>query len=158
MLSIAVNVVLAVFIGIVLAVFLFVVRMSRSNIRKLYRCDNVRSRRYRDPSELEVLHAQGASVLVVELQGALFFGSAERLAQIVERETAQGTKALLLEMRRITEIDSTGARPRAASSSRWSCPREPRPPPVSPTSSTLPTASFRISTARSSGPKTTCSG
>jgi MFS superfamily sulfate permease-like transporter/CRP-like cAMP-binding protein len=110
LLSIAVNVVLAVFIGIVLAVFLFVVRMSRSNIRKLYRCDNVRSRRYRDPAELEVLHTQGASVLVVELQGALFFGSAERLAQIVERETAHGTTALLLEMRRITEIDSTGAR------------------------------------------------
>ncbi|QDW36204.1 cyclic nucleotide-binding domain-containing protein [Bradyrhizobium sp. KBS0727] len=110
LLSIAVNVVLAVFIGIVLAVFLFVVRMSRSNIRKLYRCDNVRSRRYRDPAELAVLHAQGASVLVIELQGALFFGSAERLAQIVERETAQGTIVLLLEMRRITEIDSTGAR------------------------------------------------
>jgi SulP family sulfate permease len=110
LLSIAVNVVLAVFIGIVLAVFLFVVRMSRSNIRKLYRCDNVRSRRYRDPAELAVLHAQGASVLVIELQGALFFGSAERLAQIVERETAQGTTTLLLEMRRITEIDSTGAR------------------------------------------------
>src|SRR6266850_2398778 len=110
LLSIAVNVVLAVFIGIVLAVFLFVVRMSRSNIRKLYRCDNVRSRRYRDPAELEVLHAQGGSVLVVELQGALFFGSADRLAQIVDRETVDGTTALLLEMRRITEIDSTGAR------------------------------------------------
>ena len=110
LLSIAVNVVLAVFIGIVLAVLLFVVRMSRSNIRKLYRCDVVRSRRYRDPAELEVLHAKGVSVLVIELQGALFFGSAERLAQIVERETAQGTVAVLLEMRRITEIDSTGAR------------------------------------------------
>jgi sulfate permease, SulP family len=110
LLSIAVNVVLAVFIGLVLAVLLFVVRMSRSNIRKLYRCDNVRSRRYRDPAELEVLHAQGASVLVIELQGALFFGSAERLAQIVDRETTHGIAAVLLEMRRITEIDSTGAR------------------------------------------------
>jgi sulfate permease, SulP family len=110
LLSIAVNVVLAVFIGIALAVLLFVVRMSKSNIRRLYRCDSVRSRRYRDPAELEVLHAQGASVLVIELQGALFFGSAERLAQIVDGETAKGTAALLLELRRITEIDSTGAR------------------------------------------------
>ena len=110
LLSIAVNVVLAVFIGIVLAVLLFVVRMSRSNVRKLYRCDIVRSRRYRDPAELGVLHTKGASVLVIELQGALFFGSAERLAQIVDRETVQGTVAVLLEMRRITEIDSTGAR------------------------------------------------
>ena len=110
LLSIAINVVSAVFIGIVLAVLLFVVRMSRSNIRRLYRCDAVRSRRYRDAAELEVLHVQGASVLVIELQGALFFGSAERLAQIVDSETFKGTAALLLELRRITEIDSTGAR------------------------------------------------
>jgi len=110
LLSIAINVVSAVFIGIVLAVLLFVVRMSRSNIRRLYRCDAVRSRRYRDPAELEVLHVQSASVLVIELQGALFFGSAERLAQIVDSETFKGTTALLLELRRITEIDSTGAR------------------------------------------------
>jgi SulP family sulfate permease len=109
-LSIAVNVVSAVFIGIVLAVLLFVVRMSRSNIRRLYRCDAVRSRRSRDPAELEVLHVQGASVLVIELQGALFFGTADRLAQIVESETATGTTSVLLELRRITEIDSTGAR------------------------------------------------
>jgi SulP family sulfate permease len=110
LLSIAINVVFAVFIGIVLAVLLFVVRMSRSNIRSIYRCDAVRSRRYRDPAELEVLHLQGTSVLVIELQGALFFGSAERLAQIVDSETAEGTAALLLDLRRITEIDSTGAR------------------------------------------------
>ena len=110
LLSIAINVVLAVFIGIVLAVLLFVVRMSRSNIRRLYRCDAVRSRRSRDPAELEVLHVQGALVLVIELQGALFFGSADRLAQIVDSETAEGTAALLLDLRRITEIDSTGAR------------------------------------------------
>src|SRR3954451_14892969 len=110
LLSIAINVVLAVFIGIVLAVLLFVVRMSRSNIRRLYRCDAVRSRRSRDPAELEVLHLQGTSVLVIELHGALFFGSAERLAQIVDSETAEGTAALLLDLRRITEIDSTGAR------------------------------------------------
>ena len=110
LLSIAINVVLAVFIGIVLAVLLFVVRMSRSNIRRLYRCDAVRSRRSRYLAELEVLDVQGASVLVMELQGALFFGSAERLAQIVDSETAEGTATLLLDLRRITEIDSTGAR------------------------------------------------
>jgi len=110
LLSIAINVVLAVFIGIALAVLLFVVRMSGSNVRKAYRCDTVRSRRYRDPAELAVLHAQGASILVIELQGALFFGSAERLAQIVDGKTATRTSALLLELRRVTEIDSTGAR------------------------------------------------
>jgi anti-anti-sigma regulatory factor len=47
---------------------------------------------------------------VIELQGALFFGTADRLAQIVDSETAKGTTAVLLELRRITEIDSTGGR------------------------------------------------
>jgi sulfate permease, SulP family len=110
LLSIAINVVLAVFIGIVLALLLFVLRMSKSNIRRLYRCDAVRSRRYRDPAELELLRVVGASVLVIELQGALFFGTADRLAQIVDAETARDTTAVLLELRRVTEVDSTGAR------------------------------------------------
>ena len=55
-----------------------------------------------------MLHVQGASVLVIELQGALFFGTAERLAQIVDSETARGTKAVLLELRRVTEIEFDG--------------------------------------------------
>jgi len=110
LMSIAINIVLAVFIGIVLAVFLFVLRMSRSNIRKTYRCDVVRSRRFRNPVELEVLERRGRSVLAIELQGALFFGTADRLAQFVDVETADGAKAVLMELRRVTEIDSTGAR------------------------------------------------
>jgi len=110
LMSIAINIVLAVFIGIVLAVFLFVLRMSRSNIRKTYRCDVVRSRRFRNPVELEVLERRGRSVLAIELQGALFFGTADRLAQFVDVETTDGAKAVLLELRRVTEIDSTGAR------------------------------------------------
>ena len=46
--AIALNIVLAVFIGIALAVLLFTVRMGGSNIRRLYRCDVVRSRKSRD--------------------------------------------------------------------------------------------------------------
>src|SRR6185369_16217563 len=109
-LSIVVNVVPAVFVGIALAVLLFVVRMSRSSVRRLYRCDKVRSRKSRGAAEMAQLEAKGAAILVIELQGALFFGSAERLAQIVARETASGISAVLLDLRRVTDIDSTGAR------------------------------------------------
>ena len=109
-LSIAVHVVLAVFIGIALAVFLFVLRMSRSSVRRIYRCDLVRSRKSRGPAEMAALEAKGSAILVIELQGALFFGSAERLAQIIARDTAAGTSAVLLDLRRVTDVDSTGAR------------------------------------------------
>lgn len=99
---------LAVFLGVALAVFLFVLRMSRSNIRRLYRCDAVRSRKSRGTGEMVMLEVKGGSILVIELQGALFFGSGERLAQIIDTETAKPTGAVILDLRRVTEIDATG--------------------------------------------------
>lgn len=107
-LAIATHIVVAVFLGIGLAVALFVLRMSRSNVRRLYRCDTARSRRARPPDAMTILEAEGASILVIELQGALFFGSAERLARTIEAETVRATRAVILDMRRVTEIDSTG--------------------------------------------------
>ena len=108
--AIALNIVLAVFIGIALAVLLFTVRMGGSNIRRLYRCDVVRSRKSRDAGEVAVLEAKGGSILVVELHGALFFGSAERLARIIDKESSSRTFSVILGLRRVTEIDATAAR------------------------------------------------
>lgn len=108
-LSITVNIVLAVFIGVAIAVLLFVVRMSRSIVRRMYRCDAVRSRTSRTAEEAEILERRGGSILVMELQGALFFGTAEKLAAEIEA-VSQDAGFVILDLRRITEIDSTGAR------------------------------------------------
>src|SRR5262249_57036801 len=78
--------------------------------RRQSRCGAVRSRRARGLAEMEVLREHGVSILVIELQGALFFGSAERLAQLIDREADAGTTAVLLDLRRMTEVDATGAR------------------------------------------------
>ena len=78
-LSITVDIVLAVFLGIIIAVMLFVVRMSRSIVRRSYRCYAISSRRSRDSKEMHALERHGGSILVMELQGALFFGTGERL-------------------------------------------------------------------------------
>jgi anti-anti-sigma factor len=109
-LSIAVNIVLAVFLGLALAVLLFVLRMSHPNIRRVFRGDTVRSRKARSTAEMKILEAKGSSILILELQGALFFGSAERLAQMIEAEANNATQSLILDLRRVTEIDSTGVR------------------------------------------------
>jgi MFS superfamily sulfate permease-like transporter/CRP-like cAMP-binding protein len=108
-LSIAVNIVVAVFIGIAIAVLLFVVRMSRSNIRRIYRCDTIHSRKSRTAKEAGVLEHKGGAILVLELEGALFFGSAERLANDIDAAMQTGTRYLVLDLRRVNEIDSTGA-------------------------------------------------
>jgi len=110
LLSITINIVLAVFIGIVIAIALFIARVSRSNIRRLYRCDTIRSRKARGQQQTTLLEKLGAQILVLELQGALFFGSAETLSEDIERLTSSATRTVILDLRRVTEIDATGMR------------------------------------------------
>jgi SulP family sulfate permease len=109
-LSLAVDIVLAVLLGIAIAALLFVVRMSRSVIRRQYRCNAMRSRKQRPREDIEALARSGAQILAIELQGALFFGSADRLAGEIAAQIREPTCTVILDLRRITEIDSTGAR------------------------------------------------
>jgi anti-anti-sigma factor len=108
--SIAMNIVIAVFIGIVVAILFFLLRMSRSVIRRAYRCDGVHSRRTRTPQQAALLTRHGGRILVVELEGALFFGTADSLEQEIEAALQETTSYLILDLKRVTEIDSTGAR------------------------------------------------
>ena len=108
-LSVIVNVVVAVFLGVAIAVLLFAVRMSRSIVRRSYRGSAVRSRKSRTIEQMAVLERAGGSVLVIELQGALFFGTAETLASEIAAQMQQQTHQVILDLRRVTEIDSTGA-------------------------------------------------
>ncbi len=78
-LSIALNIVSAVFIGVAIAIALFVFRMSRSIIRRSYRCGAIHSRTARTAAERVFLDRAGDAILVVELQGALFFGTGEKM-------------------------------------------------------------------------------
>jgi sulfate permease, SulP family len=109
-LSVTINIALAVFLGIVIAIALFVARMSRSNIRRQYNCDKIHSRKARTPEETTLLEKRGGDILVLELQGVLFFGSAEMLSDDIERASAAGMRTIILDLRRVTEIDATGAR------------------------------------------------
>ncbi|MBI1201438.1 MAG: cyclic nucleotide-binding domain-containing protein [Rhodopseudomonas sp.] len=109
-LSVTINIVFAVFLGIAIAVALFIVRVSHSNIRRAYRCDTIHSRKTRTPAEAALLEKRGTEILVLELQGALFFGSAETLSEDIERRFDTAMRTLILDLRRVTEIDATGAR------------------------------------------------
>ncbi len=107
--SIALNIVLAVFIGVAIAIALFVFRMSRSVIRRSYRCDAVHSRTSRTAPEREFLERAGEAILVMELQGALFFGTGEKMLSEIESALQRETSCVILDLRRLTEINSTGA-------------------------------------------------
>lgn len=108
--AIAGDVVFAVLIGVVVAVVLFVLRMSRSIVRRDLPGDVVRSRRTRDAAQMRVLAEHGRRIRVLELEGPVFFGSAESLGERIEAAVASGARYLLLDFRRVNELDSTGAR------------------------------------------------
>ena len=110
LLSVVVDIVFAVFAGVAIAALLFLVRMSRSVVRRLYRCTGVRSRKRRTVPEITLLEQHGSTILAAELQGALFFGSGERLAgEIAEQVRMQETRFVALDLRRVSELDSTAA-------------------------------------------------
>jgi CRP-like cAMP-binding protein/anti-anti-sigma regulatory factor len=104
------HLVMAVAVGISLAVGSFILRMSRSIVRRSYRCDVVRSRKNRGRQENEALASHGGEIAVFELEGALFFGTADKLIRELEHEFADGVRYAILDLKRLNDIDSTAAR------------------------------------------------
>lgn len=104
------DIVTAVLLGVGVAVVFFVLRMSRSVIRREYRCGAIHSRRTREEKDAGVLGEHGDSILVIELEGPLFFGSAEILAARMDSLLGTQTRYAILDFRRVNEVDSTAAR------------------------------------------------
>ena len=107
-LAIVLDIVLAVFVGIGIAIVLFILRMSRSVIRRTYRGDTVPSRRARNARQGAILAEHGRRIHVLELEGAIFFGTVERLADAIERAVDDGARFLILDFGRVTDVDITG--------------------------------------------------
>jgi anti-anti-sigma factor len=108
--AVAINIVFAVLIGVTVTVLFFLLRMSKSVIRRSYRCDAVRSRKTRDEQLMELLSKHGAEILVFELEGPLFFGTAENLAAEIDRAMLERTTHLIFDLKRVNDVDSTGAK------------------------------------------------
>ncbi len=106
--TISVNLIVAVGFGIVVASLLFISKLSKSIIRRSYRGDVVHAKKRRLASDSAMLLQEGRRIVVFELRGPLFFGSAESLAAEVE-EAWSTADYCILDMKRVNEIDSTGA-------------------------------------------------
>jgi glutaminase len=81
---------------------------TRSIVRREYRGDTLSSRRLRAPHERDYLVREGHRVLVVELQGRVLFGSAERLLRLIETKIGE-VQHLILDFRRVSGIDANTA-------------------------------------------------
>jgi SulP family sulfate permease len=94
--------------GVFVAMLIFIRALNRSMFRLRYNAHDIPSRRIYPAALEEVLRTQRSCIEVLELEGALFFGNTERLADEVER-LAPTTRFLVLDLRRVTTIDASGA-------------------------------------------------
>jgi len=107
--ALTVSLIAASGVGIVLAVVLFIREQIGGSIirRKLYGNETF-SKRVRTHAEMEILTREGGRAAIVQLQGSLFFGTADQLYRALEPDLKQ-RDFLILDMRRIQTVDVTAA-------------------------------------------------
>jgi SulP family sulfate permease len=102
------NLVAAAGVGVALSVGLYVREQARAPlVRRVALGDAVSSKRRRLDAERAVIAAHGAETALVELQGSLFFGTAEKVLRVLQPHLARRT--LILDLGRLPSVDVTGA-------------------------------------------------
>jgi SulP family sulfate permease len=101
-------------VGIVLAVTLFVVQYSKVDVVKhALSGETFQSRVDRPRLDYQLLRQKGAWTTILELQGFLFFGTAngllDRVRARIEDPARPGVRHLLLDFRQVTGLDASAA-------------------------------------------------
>jgi SulP family sulfate permease len=105
--AITVDLIAASGAGIVLSVVLYLREQMRSTVlHRKVDGGEMFSRIVRHEQELEILIKHGSKTVIVELQGSLFFGTANQLYQALEPEIGPRTY-VILNMRRVQSMDLT---------------------------------------------------
>lgn len=101
----------ALAIGIFLSVVNFIYRMGKDIVARDYDASKVRSNIVRPMDEVQFLEAEGDKIRILDLQGALFFGTADKLAgdidTILGRDSGR-TRYIILNFGKVSEMDGSG--------------------------------------------------
>jgi SulP family sulfate permease len=101
------NLIAASGVGVALAILLFIREQTRSSVvRNRIEGSEILSKRALSAEEREKLERESNGMVVFELQGSLFFGTASQLQAALEPETDQ-RKYVILSMRRVQSLDVT---------------------------------------------------
>lgn len=102
------NLTSAVAAGFIATMFLFIGTISRSIVQRTYDLGERHSMRVRDQEAMAYLAEHKADARVIELEGAIFFGTADMLVTEVDT-LAKDARVVLLDLRQVSDIDATGA-------------------------------------------------
>jgi SulP family sulfate permease len=107
--ALQVSLIAASGVGILLAVLLFMREQIGGNVvRRKLTGSQVFSKRERVQEERDLLLREGERSVIVELQGSLFFGTANQLYKALEPELQQ-RDFVILDLRRVQTLDVTAA-------------------------------------------------
>ena len=105
--ALTVSLIAASGVGITLAILLFIrEQLGGRVVRRTATGAQQFSKRVRLPAERAILAAKGEQTVVVELQGSLFFGTADQLYSALEPHLAT-RQYLVLDLRRVQSVDAT---------------------------------------------------
>ncbi len=107
--TVAADLITAVVTGVVVSMFLFVTKMSKPIVSRVIDGASRRSLKVRDREHAELLTSYGKEIVIVELDGPLFFGTADSLVTECIGMTTHA-RTLILDFRRVSEMDATGVR------------------------------------------------
>ena len=107
--TIFVSLALAIALGTLVAMVLFIRSNCKKPIRQVVHGDRRRSRKVRPGDQADRLHAEGKRIAVIELDGALFFGTAEEADEEIEH-LAHASEFIIIDFGRVTDVDASGAR------------------------------------------------
>lgn len=100
-------------VGLIAALALFAAEYSRVQVvRRVLDGTTRRSRFTRVDAERRLLDAEGGRIIVLELQGYIFFGTSARLFDTIRRELGErktpGLRYLILDFANVSGLDSSG--------------------------------------------------
>ncbi len=105
--TLMVSLIAAAGTGIVLAIILFIrEQIGGSIVRRKSYGNQTFSKKIRLPQEMLILEQRGAQAAIFELQGSLFFGTADQLLTTLEPELKMRSY-VILDMRRVQSVDVT---------------------------------------------------
>ena len=107
--AISLSLISAAGVGIAMAILLFLRdHIKRSVVRRKMLGDNTFSKKKRINAEMQILEEKGKGIVILELQGQLFFGTTDQLFSEVSPYLGK-CRFLVLEMRRVQSLDYTAA-------------------------------------------------
>ena len=100
---------LAIGVGVLVSILMFIRSNSKPPVRQIIHANRRTSRKVRPPADAELLRAHGERIALLELDGALFFGTAEAADEEIER-LVHVSDQILIDFERVSEVDASGAR------------------------------------------------